>query len=264
MLKVKHLPVVVLSTSVILAGSCWSEDRPEPRVFAHYQFNGDGKDATQVHPDFELRNTEFRNNALYLNGRYEFNVEKGGYRAICQTSGLDIEQFSVALRLRVSGAEASTTSSNLLTGGAHSHRWFGLERSRSGNLVVMLNNGQFQREVKGAVLEQSQWTVVACSVDIPGRKVLASVNGKKVTVIPVPQDFEMVSLPAGLAESQIPKDVLLAMAKTKAELKDRDIPKEWTFTNYGHGGVFHGLVDELLIYSHALDANELKLIPLQL
>lgn len=251
-------PVPALFAMCILLGMSRGEDKPEAASLAHFRFNGDAKDTNEVNPDFELRNTEFKDNALYLNGRYEFAVEKDGYRAICKTSGLDIERFAVALRFKSEEFDV-VGKSNLFTGGVDIYRWFGLERSQRGNLVVMLNNGLFRKEVKGAALEKGKWTVVACSVDIPARKMIAAVNGKKVGVINIPKDFKIIDVPKNLQGIDLPQEIEVAVAN----LKKKDTEKEWSFTNYGHGGCFHGLVDELLIYGRALSAEELEKIPLR-
>ena len=53
---------------------------------ARYAFNGNGKDETKNNPDFELKNTSFKDNALYLNGVYQWDQGKAiGYRAVCRT-----------------------------------------------------------------------------------------------------------------------------------------------------------------------------------
>src|SRR5262249_53539899 len=46
-------------------------------------------------------------------------------------------------------------------------------------------------EVEGAALEAGKWTVVACSVDVPGRKVIVFLNGKQVADVDLPKDFEL-------------------------------------------------------------------------
>src|SRR5205807_50571 len=112
---------------------------------------------------------------------------------------------------------------NLVTGGTF-YRWFGLERSEAGNLRVTFNNGDYKHEVDGAKLEPGKWLVVACAVDIPKRKVLAYLNGRKV------DDFEL------------PAEFRLRVVGSKNASAD----KVWAFTNYSNGNVFHGLVDSLL------------------
>ena len=47
----------------------------------------------------------------------------------------------------------------------------------------------------------------------------------------------------------------------KSEYKDSD--KELMFTNLSSSNVFHGLVDEFLVYSRALTATEMAKLPLR-
>src|SRR6185437_11073093 len=117
-----------LLASLGLISSAASAPAPRPRAaplspLAHYRFNGDGKDATKANPDFELKNTSFKDNALYLNGVYQFGGGKAnnGYRAVCKTARLDYSAFSVALRFKAE--EFDFRKINLLTGGT-SYRWF--------------------------------------------------------------------------------------------------------------------------------------------
>ncbi|APZ96641.1 hypothetical protein Fuma_06314 [Fuerstiella marisgermanici] len=258
-----YLPVIALFAVCSLIGVCRGEQEPAPEPLAHYRFNGDAKDAKGVHADFELENTAFKDDALYLNGHYELSVEKGGYRAICRTSGLDIAGYTVALRFKSEPhriEEFRSFRSNLFTGGVSSYRWFGLQRSQNGNLVVMLNNGLFRHEIKGVALEHHKWTVVACSVDIPARTVIAAVNGKQVSIIRLPMDFKVIDLPKGI---RLPKELEGRDVKLRTMLMQKDTKKEWSFTDYGHGRCFHGLVDEILIYGRALTAGELEKIPLR-
>lgn len=231
------LPVVALSCLPGFLGIGRGEDKPERGTLAHFRFNGDGKDANPDNPEFELKNTAFRDNALYLNGIYELGKSKDGYRAACKTSKLDYNTFTVALRFKAEefGADKRT----LLMAGP-SHRWFGLERSAAGKLTVNLNNGH-QFEINDAALEAGKWTVVACGVDLPNRKVVVYLNGKLV------------------ATNELPKDFQLGVIDSKA----KDNEKAWTFANYGSGSTFHGLVDELIIYGKMLSAEEFAKIPLR-
>jgi hypothetical protein len=190
------------------------------------------------HPKFEHSHTEFRDKALYLNGRYELAKEPGGYHALCKTPRLDYKSYTVALRFKAE--EFGPGKGNLITGGTAT-RWFGLERSLDGKLVVTLNNHRFKKELDGPALEAGKWTVVACSVDIPGRKVIASLNGEILAEFELPEGFE----------------------PTVAGGRFRDSDKVWTFSDHSNGNTLHGLVDELMIYGRAMSAAELKKIPLR-
>jgi Concanavalin A-like lectin/glucanases superfamily len=227
-------------------------DRPQPEALAHFRFDGNAKNEGTGEAAFDLQRTEFRENALYLNGLYEHfqppgpNTTLRGFRAICRTPAFSYESFAVAFRFKAEDFAQRKSESfmpgkyNLLTGGT-AYRWFGLELSAAGNLVVTLNNHSYKHEVEGATLEKGKWTVVACSVDVPKRKLIVFLNGKKVAAKELPERFEI--------------DV------AKSPEKDKD--KGWTFTDYGNGNVFHGLVDELLIYGRSLSEEELEKIPLR-
>jgi Concanavalin A-like lectin/glucanases superfamily len=230
--------IAACGCTAALAAPALKDDKSPVKPLAHFRFAGNAKNEVKGEAEFELKNTEFKDNALSLNGVYEHNGRADGYRAVCKTPKLDYEKFTAALRFKAE--EFGEGKSNLLTGGTL-YRWFGLERSRGGNLVVTLNNRDFHKEVDGAALEKGKWVVVACSVDVPARKAVAAVNGKKVAVIDLPKDFKVAV----------------------AESKEKDADKVWSFTNYSNGNVFHGLVDELLIYGRALTAEELEKIPLR-
>ncbi len=204
-------------------------------LLARFRFNGNAKNEGQGEAKFELQNTQFKDNALFLNGKYEFGGDKDGYRAVCSTPKIDYTTFTVALRLKAKGFNLGT---NLLTGGTN-YRWFGMHRSNAGNLVVTLNNQAFAHEIKGATLDEGKWLVVACGVDIPKRKIIACLNGKKVAHIDLPKEFELEIVKAQLGGDKV-----------------------WSFTNYSNGNVFHGLVDELLIYDRTLNVEELEKLPL--
>jgi hypothetical protein len=165
------------------SGSTWSAPAPrtrQPPPLARYRFNGNGKDDTGKNPDFILRNTSFKDNALYLNGVYSPGGPGAGYRAVCRTAKLDYSAFTVAFRFKAEGFEGDRR--NLITGGT-SYRWFGLHRSPAGNLTVTLNNQAFSREIQGAPLVTGKWTVVACVADLAARKIAVYLNGKKVADI---------------------------------------------------------------------------------
>lgn len=230
--------LVALSATCLLSSILLADDRPEAAPLAHFRFDGNARDAHRGRPGFQLKNTEFHENALYLNGRYEFDREPGGYSAIGKTPKLDYDAYTVAFRFKAQ--EFGPSKTNLITGGT-SYRWFGLERSSSGKLLVTFNNGEFRKEIEKSEIDPGQWTRVACSVSVERRKVLVRVNDGDVATIDLPDDFKVV------------------VTSSKARQTD----KVWTFTNRSNGNCFHGLVDELIIYGHAMSAEELKKIPLR-
>jgi hypothetical protein len=230
--------VVVVATLFTYFGVCQAAEKPPAAPLAHFRFDGNGKDEKKGNPAFELKNTQFKDNALYLNGKYEFYMPGAGYRAVCKCPTLDYAKFTVAIRFKAEAYDPDR--SNLLTGGT-ACRWFGMNRSEAGNLTITLNNQEFTREIKDAALRKGKWTVVACGVDLSNHRVLVYLNGKKVANIDLPKRFKL--------------DVI------DTAFKDED--KEWSFTNYSNGDVFHGMVDELLVYGRMLSPGEFAKILLR-
>ena len=76
--------------------------------------------------------------------------------------------------------------------------------------------------------------------DLPNRKIVVHINGKKAGDIDLPTTFKL--------------DVAASPA--------RETEKHWSFTNYSNGTVFHGKVDELILYGKAF-AKELAAVPLR-
>lgn len=89
----RFLVLASLRVACAYLGLSSGEDKPNERYLAHFRINGDAKDASENNPDFELKNTEFKDNTLYLNGSYELELIIGregvGYRAVCETQSLD-------------------------------------------------------------------------------------------------------------------------------------------------------------------------------
>lgn len=150
---------------------------------------------------------------------------------------LDFSKFTVALRLKPE--DLAARKSNVLTGG-ELDRWFGIRGSENGNLVVTFNNQEFAREIKDTKLHRGEWAVIACSVDLSKRKVLVCFNGK-VSEFDLPEDFKLRVL----------------------ESDDVETARNWTFTDYGDGNVFHGWVDEFRVYGRAFSAHEMQSILLR-
>lgn len=213
-------------------------DEPHTNTLAHYRFDGNPKDEKPWNPDFQLKNTEFRDNALYLNGIYGIGKTPNEFRAVCLTPNLDYNQFTVALRFKAEDFNAKMV--NIFSGGT-ACRWFGMFRSKSGNLTITLNNANFSHEIKTARLTPGKWTVVACGVDVQNRKVSVFFDGKKADAFDLPHGFKL--------------DVI----GSRFEKGD----KVWSFSNYSNGTTFHGLVDECIIYGEMLSDAELGRIPLE-
>ena len=229
---------LLLFAGCIAGGDGRCDEKSKPDVLAHFKFDGDAKDVDKARPEFKLKNTEFKDNALYLNGKY-VNADKTGYEAQCETPKFDYKAFTVAMRFKAE--DFSGDKRNLLTGGP-ALRWFSLRLSPlNGNLMVRFNNGRFNHEIKGVKLEKGEWTVIACGVDVATKKAVVHLNGKEVAAIDLPKDFG------------------LDVAGSVYEQFERI----WSFTDGGTGTVFHGLVDELIIYNRMLTADEFAKIPLR-
>lgn len=210
---------------------------PATPPLAHFTFNGHAACEPPGAGEWELRNTEFKDHALYLNGIYEFGPQgPQGFHALCRTPGLSFAAFTVTLRFKADTFENGDNAfkQNLLTAGKR--RWFTLQRSDSGRLQVGLNNLKHLREIEGVSLEAGKWIVLTCCVDVTHKRVAVYVDGK----------------PAGGFE--LPADFQLAVVGTPAEATD----KVWLFANYGNANVYHGLVDELIIHNRALSAEEVQ------
>ena len=199
---------------------------------ARFRFDGDGVSTGLKPVSFNLKNTEFRDDKLYLNGKYEHSEGKTGYRAVCQTPNFSYKAFSVAVKFK-----AEKFNSVVLVAGT-GFRWFALRRARSGNLAISFNNGRLFREIKNVPLKKGVWTNLACGVDLNAKKVVAYIDGNKVTEFDLPRDFK------------------LDLAGESKARQNRE--KNWTFTNYASGDSFHGLVDELIIFNRMLSDEEFK------
>lgn len=203
---------------------------------AHFNLNGNAKNIGRESAELELKNIAFSADTLYLNGQYEFDTSGVGYRAICNTPTFNYRAFTVIITFKAEDfAEGKT---NILIGGT-SYRWFEMKRGESENLIITFNNQRLVYEVENALLEAGIWTTVACSVDVSAQKILVYVNSRKN------------------AEFDLPKDFTLRVVGSTAEEKD----KNWSFTNYSNSNVFHGFVDELILYDRMLTDGELSAIP---
>ena len=96
-------------------------------------------------------------------------------------------------------------------------------------------------EIKGVKLEKDKWTVIACGVDVPTKKAVVYLNGKEVAAIDLPKNFGF--------------DIFGSVYE--------EFNRIWSFTDEGTGNVFHGLVNEVIIYNRMLTADEFAKIPLK-
>ena len=210
---------------------------PGAAILARFPFNGDARDATGTGAAFQLKNTAFRDGALYLSGEYEHGTEGKGFHAVGATPALDYATFTVAMRFK---AEAFASRKSTLLVGGTSYRWLVLGRSAEGRLTIGLNNRDFEREAPGTRIATDRWYVVACGFDLPKHRLVSYLDGRKVLDIALPRNFQLRAI-----TDRVEGD------------------KVWTFTNYASGNVFHGVVDELIVYNRMLTSEEFKKIPLR-
>ncbi|HUQ68662.1 MAG TPA: CAP domain-containing protein [Planctomycetaceae bacterium] len=210
-------------------------ETPPPSPLAHFTFNGHVRNEAPGAAHWDLRSTEFKDDALHLNGIYEFGPNAGGYHAVCKTPALEFTTFTVTLRYKAESFSDDPARRNLLVGGT-AYRWFTVERSQAGNLQITFNGRKFARELDKTPLEVGKWTVVSCGVDLAAKRVTAYLDGK----------------PAG--DFSLPDDFRLEIVGSKQEAAD----KVWSFVNYSNTNLFHGLVDELIIHNRMLSAEEIQ------
>lgn len=210
-------------------------------MLARWRFNGNAKNEVLGGSEFALKQTTFQDNALYLNGKYELERGGDGFRAVGITPPLDYRHFTVALRFKADDSAPQRAGAPMpLLVGSTSMRWFGLHMI-SNDLYVSFNNQQFFRRINGVQIKRGDWIVIACGVDLDDGNVIVYSNRKKGEELRLPEGFKLeVAAP-----------------------QYQGYPKEWTFTNYSNGLVFHGLVDELIIYPKILSGAEFEGIPLK-
>ncbi|HYP26912.1 MAG TPA: LamG-like jellyroll fold domain-containing protein [Blastocatellia bacterium] len=206
-------------------------------VLAHYRFDVDASDATGRNPDCQLRNAAFSDNALYLNGRYQLGRNPRGYRVVCSTPSLNYAAFTVAVRFKAQRFD--WRRSHILAGGVL-YRWVVINRTEDGNLNVILNNHRFRHEIKGARINKDEWTVVACGVDVASAKLVVYLNRVKVAEVDLPEGFRFE-------------------VEGSAHAKTDNV---WALANYSNATIFHGLMDEMIIYDRMLSEEEFAEIPL--
>jgi hypothetical protein len=203
-----------------------------PKPLSHFLFNENEKDEVSDGGEAQLSNVEFREGALYFNGRYEYDGSGLGQRVIVKSEPINFESFTVALRIK---ADDFDQKHRILLA-SNSYRWFRLRTDGAGAAYLEINSGGFSKKFEGVWIEAGKWLTLVCGVDLNARRGILFCNGAKV------EEFE---LPDGLKLDH-------GMQNTT----------EWTFANYGNGDAFHGLVDEFIVYDRLLTAEECNRIPL--
>ncbi len=213
-------------------------------ILAHYKFDGNGSDDCGISGPFQLSNTRFVRNTLYLNGCYEHGGDYG-YRAIAKVPGLNYSSFTISLefkpldtsrRINILTRLANISfedTGNIITGGT-SCRWFGIRRNENEALEITLNNQDYIRTYDDAYISSKAWNRVTCCVDLDNLLIRTFFNGRKLEDVHLPGDF------------------VLRVLDSKSEESDRKL----TFTNYSNGRTFRGCVDNLRVFDRGLEDED--------
>ena len=224
----RYLMLTFCAVACVFSVSANAQEPPKP--LAHLRFDGDAKDSSGNNTKVLLKNGKFKSDALYVNGKYDMGAERNRATTCkLRTPSLEYDSFTVAMRFKAQ--EFETKKRNIITAGP-SYRWFGLYRNNSGNLTLMLNGHRFERELPVA-LTTGQWYTIVCGVDLNAGTLRTHVNGKEVSTIKLPAGYKF----------------------RVATSRRKDSDKVWTFNNYANATVFHGLVDELVIYGELLPSD---------
>lgn len=197
--------------------------KPEqPKIIARFGFDGDLKDSSGKDTKVIAKKPAFKDGSLYVNGKQAKGVlfpSEGPYRI--KTPQMNAERFTVAMRFRAYRIKDPEYHTILCAGGKRP--WFRLANSSEGRLQVILNGSA--KHLTSLKLKSRQWYDVVCQFDLNAGVMLLQVNGKQLDSIRLPD--------AGL----------------KIE---GDADKTWSFsTTQGTPSVFHGRIDEFVVYDNA-------------
>ncbi len=215
-------------------------------LIADYRFDGNAEDMTGNNLPMTLKNTQFVDNTLYLNGRYEYSND--GYIATAKINKLSYSHFSVSVDFYSLGQTPENlekkpegTQINIITGGT-SYRWFGLRYSNvtssNGHLELTLNNGDYVHTFGQVPFEPNKWHSVIVSVDLENRTISTLFDGNQLDNIILDEGFS------------------LRVVGSTSEESDKVI----TFANYSNGVVFYGYIDNLKVFDRALSVSEMKTV----
>lgn len=204
-----------------------------PNVIAHYEFDGNANELNGTGFAFDLRNTQFNNGALVLNGQYEHAARGFGYRAIANTPNQSYDSFTVAVRFK---AQSFADRNKTILCGGRSYRWFQICAGQDNAVSVTLNNQRISHTFQNLKLRPGRWHQIACAVDIPKGFVAVVLDSNRAEVFRLPPGFK------------------LDVVGSNREQSD----KNWMFTNYSFGDAFYGLIDELTILRGTMQASAFR------
>lgn len=212
----------------------------ESNMIAKYQLSENGVDTLSKSGNMILENTEFRNNALYLNGLYHYD-EDNGYKASTAKLDMDYSALSVSFSFNAIAfdkyeARYPHRRVTLLAGGAGA-RWLLIEKDfTKDNINVSFNNYRQKFTFENVGLTTGEWHKLAFSFNVSEKKLLLLLDGRL------------------LGEKSLPSDFVIDVA----ERSSSESNKHLMFTNYSNGNVFYGYIKELNIANKFLDETELK------
>jgi hypothetical protein len=254
------LPLYLLLGTTLVSSSIQADD-----LLAHFRLDGDAKDSLGRSREIELKNARFSDHSLFLNGIYEHDGSRQGYRAVAHINGLSYSNYTLSLGFlpldfkpskplnmverwadtltrghyaRWTGRQRGKCE-NILTGGP-SYRWIGFDCS-NGVLELTLNNQSFRHSFKEAVVETRRWHNLICSFDLKRRTILTYLDGKSLEKIQLPDDFrlEIIGSP------------------------DEPTDRSFTFINYSNGSTFFGHAANLKVFGSALNGPEIAKLYLE-
>ena len=217
-------------------------------LIANYPLDNSSLDRSQTNPPMRLQNTEFREDSLYLNGKYQYDDE-GGYVAIAELNRFNYNEFTFSLDFYSCEFTDQSTDdirnlrTNILTGGI-SYRWFAIGWN-NGLLELTFNNQRWRRSTPSLTLRSQEWYRVILSLNL---------------LAPLKQAIVMLGKPESTPSDWKWKDInledsfLLNVVSDNVGSRDKSV----TFTNYSNGNTFYGLVRNLQVYRRALSPDQMR------
>ncbi|VGO13717.1 hypothetical protein PDESU_02274 [Pontiella desulfatans] len=203
---------------------------PENGLIRRFSFTEGFFDEVDPFDELMQKRTQLIEGTLYLNGCYEHSSAPG-YKAVAYLPGLDFKGFTFAHHFW----PIDIRQGDVVVMGGTSYRWFGIVAGKENEATISMNNGRFRHGL-GIRIEPQKWHHIICSVNPATKTINISYDGNLLPPVSLPEDFK------------------LEVVGSKREQLDKNI----TFTNYSNGSAFHGFVDNLRVYNHALTADELK------